>query len=49
MQKSFLTARWNNLISIAFGLVALVYITVSLFVGVNTGIFFGLVAVIGIT
>ena len=49
MQGKFLTAYWNNMISIAFGIVASVYITVSLIVGVNTGSFIGLVVIIGST
>ena len=49
MQGKFFTTYWNNVISIAFGIVALVYITVSLIAGVSTGSFFGLVVIIGST
>ena len=47
MQGNFFTARWNSIITIAFGIVALVYIAVSLIAGVSIGSFIGLVVIIG--
>jgi tetrahydromethanopterin S-methyltransferase subunit E len=49
MQGNFFTARWNNVITIIFGIVALIYILISLIAGVSIGSFIGLVAIIGST
>ena len=49
MQGNFFTARWNNIITIVFGIVALLYILISLIAGVSTGNFIGLVVIIGST
>jgi hypothetical protein len=49
MQGSFFTARWNNIISIALGIVALLFIMISLTVGVSIGSMIGLVVIMGST
>ena len=49
MQGNFFTARWNNIISITLGIVALLFIVISLIAGVGIGSFIGLVVMGGST
>ena len=49
MTSNFFTARWNNIVSIALGLVAAIYVIVVLIAGVGTASFIGLIVIGGIT
>ena len=49
MKGNFFTARWNNIMSIALGLVTAVYVIVVLIAGVGTASFIGLIVIGGIT
>jgi len=49
MQGNLFSAYWNNVISIAFGIIAVIYITATLIAGVSTGSFIGLVVIVSST
>jgi hypothetical protein len=47
MKESCLTVRWNNLFSIALGVVAAIYVITVLIAGVSTASFIGLIVIGG--
>ena len=49
MAASFFTARWSNVVSVALGLVAAIYVIAALVSGVGTAGFIGLVVIGGFT
>ena len=49
MANNFYTARWSNIVSIALGIVTVIYAIVVLIIGVGTAGFIGLVVIGGIT
>ena len=51
MEGNFLTARWNNMLSIALGLVAAVYVIVVLIITMlgDVASFIGLIVIGGVT
>lgn len=49
MTTSFFTARWSNVVSIALGLVAAIYVIAVLVSGVGTAGFIGLIVIGGVT
>ncbi len=48
MEGNFVTARWNNILSIGLGLVVLFFFIAVLITGVGTASFIGLVVIGGI-
>lgn len=49
MEGKFLTVRWNNMVSIGLGLVAVIYVIVVVITGVGTAGFIGLIVIGGVT
>ncbi len=47
IKGNFLTVRWNNLFSIALGVVAAIYVIAVLIAGVGTASFIGLIVIGG--